>query len=46
MSYAAHAEALKHLSDAGCEVLEIMEYTARNSGLWGEINQEECYSPE
>ncbi len=32
-SYAAHAEALKHLSDAGCEVLEMMEYTARNSGL-------------
>jgi len=33
MSYAAHAEALKHLSDAGCEVLEMMEYTSRNSGL-------------
>ncbi len=33
MSYAAHAEALKHLSEAGYEVLEMMEYTSRNSGL-------------
>jgi hypothetical protein len=33
MSYAAHAEALKHLSDAGLEVLEMMEYAASNSGL-------------
>jgi hypothetical protein len=33
MSYAAHTEALKHLSEAGCEVPEMMEYTSRNSGL-------------
>jgi predicted solute-binding protein len=33
MSYAAHQEAHKHLSEAGREVLEMMEYTSRNSGL-------------
>ena len=33
MSYAAHAEALKHLSQAGYEVLEMMEYAASNAGL-------------
>jgi hypothetical protein len=33
MSYAAHQEAYKHLSEAGREVLEMMDYTSRNSGL-------------
>jgi hypothetical protein len=33
MSYAAHQEAHKHLSEASREVLEMMEYTSRNSGL-------------
>jgi hypothetical protein len=33
MSYAAHAEAVKHLSEAGCEVLGMMEYAVRNAGL-------------
>jgi predicted solute-binding protein len=33
MSYAAHQEAHKHLSEAGREVLEMMEYASRNSGL-------------
>ena len=33
MSYAAHQEPLKHLSDAGCEVLEMMDYAASNAGL-------------
>jgi hypothetical protein len=33
MSYAAHQEAHKHLSEAGQEVLEMMDYTSRNSGL-------------
>jgi hypothetical protein len=33
MSYAAHQEAHKHLSEAGREVLEMMEYTSRYSGL-------------
>jgi hypothetical protein len=33
MSYAAHQEAHKHLSEAGREVLEMMEYTSRNAGL-------------
>jgi hypothetical protein len=33
MSYAAHQEAHKHLSEAGREVLEMMEYVSRNSGL-------------
>lgn len=33
MSYAAHQEAHKHLSDAGREVLEMMEYASRNSGI-------------
>ena len=32
MSYAAHAEAHKHLSQAGREVLEMMEYASRNLG--------------
>ena len=33
MSYAAHQEAHKHLSEAGREVLEMMEYTSRNSEI-------------
>ena len=33
MSYAAHQEAHRHLSEAGREVLEMMDYTSRNSGL-------------
>jgi hypothetical protein len=33
MSYVAHQEAQKHLSEAGREVLEMMEYTSRNSGF-------------
>ena len=33
MSYAAHQEAHKHLSEAGREVLEMMEYVSSNSGL-------------
>jgi hypothetical protein len=33
MSYAAHREAHKHLSEAGREVLEMMDYTSRNAGL-------------
>ena len=33
MSYVAHQEAHKHLSEAGREVLEMMDYTSRNSGL-------------
>ena len=33
MSYAAHQEAHKHLSEAGREVLEMMDYTSRNAGL-------------
>jgi hypothetical protein len=33
MSYAAHHEAHKHLSEAGREVLEMMEYASRNAGL-------------
>jgi pyrroline-5-carboxylate reductase len=33
MSAVARDEALKHLSDAGCEVLEMMEYTSSNAGL-------------
>jgi hypothetical protein len=33
MSYAAHQEAHKHLSEAGREVLEMMDYTSGNSGL-------------
>ena len=33
MSIVAHNEAHKHLSEAGREVLEMTEYTSRNSGL-------------
>jgi hypothetical protein len=33
MSIVAHDEAHGHLSEAGREVLEMMEYTSRNSGL-------------
>ena len=33
MSYAAHNEAHKHLSEAGREVLEMMDYTSRNASL-------------
>jgi hypothetical protein len=33
MSYAAHQEACKHLSEAGREVLEMMDYTSTNAGL-------------
>ncbi len=33
MSYAAHQEAYKHLSEAGHEVLAMMDYTNRNSRL-------------
>ncbi len=33
MSYAAHQEAHKHLSEVGREVLEMMDYASRNSGL-------------
>ncbi len=33
MSYAAHQGAHKHLSEAGREVLEMMEYASRSSGL-------------
>ncbi len=33
MSIVAHEEAHKHLSEAGREVLEMMEYAASNSGL-------------
>jgi hypothetical protein len=33
MSIAAHHEAHKHPSEAGREVLEMMEYTSRNSEL-------------
>jgi hypothetical protein len=33
VSVVAHDEAHKHLSEAGREVLEMMEYTSRNSGL-------------
>jgi hypothetical protein len=33
MSYAAHQEAHKHLSEAGREVLEMMDYASRNAGL-------------
>jgi phosphate uptake regulator len=33
MSYAAHQEAHKRLREAGREVLEMMEYASRNSGL-------------
>jgi hypothetical protein len=33
MSYAAHQEAHKHLSEAGRDVLEMMEYASRNSGI-------------
>ena len=33
MGYAAREEAIKHLSDAGCEVLEMIELASRNSGL-------------
>jgi hypothetical protein len=33
MSYTAHQEAHNHLSEAGREVLEMMEYTSRSSGL-------------
>jgi hypothetical protein len=33
MSYVAYQEAHKHLSESGREVLEMMEYTSRNSGL-------------
>jgi hypothetical protein len=32
MSYTAHQEAHKHLSEAGREVLEMMEYTSRKFG--------------
>jgi hypothetical protein len=32
MSYAAHQEAHKHLSEAGRKVLEMMEYTSRKLG--------------
>ena len=32
MSLMAHQEAHKHLSEAGLEVLEMMEYVSRNSG--------------
>ena len=33
MSVVAHQEAHKHLSEAGREVLEMMDYTSRNAGL-------------
>jgi hypothetical protein len=33
MSYAVHQEAHKQLSEAGREVLEMMEYTSRNAEL-------------
>ncbi len=33
MSLVAHQEAHKHLSEAGSEVLEMMEYAASNAGL-------------
>jgi hypothetical protein len=33
MSYAAHQEAHKHLSEAGREVLEMMDCTSRNLEL-------------
>ncbi len=33
MSLVAHQEAHKHLSEAGREVLEMMEYASRNAGL-------------
>ncbi len=33
MSIVARDEAHKHLSEAGREVLEMMDYTSRNSGL-------------
>ena len=33
MSYGAHQEAHKHLSEAGREVLEMMEYASRNARL-------------
>jgi hypothetical protein len=33
MSVVAHDEAHKHLSKAGREVLEMMEYAGRSSGL-------------
>ena len=33
MSIVARDEAHKHLSEAGREVLEMMEYTSRNAGL-------------
>jgi hypothetical protein len=31
MSIVARDEALEHLSEAGCEVLEMMDYTSRNA---------------
>jgi hypothetical protein len=33
MSIVAHDEAHEHLSEAGRDVLEMMEYTSRSSGL-------------
>ena len=33
MSLVAHDEAHKHLSEAGREVLEMMEHTSRNAAL-------------
>jgi hypothetical protein len=33
MSLVAHQEAHKHVSEAGREVLEMMEYTSHNAGL-------------
>ena len=33
MSYAAHQEAHKHLSEAGREVLEMMDCASRNAGI-------------
>jgi hypothetical protein len=33
MSIVAHDEAHKHLSEAGREVLEMIDYAGRNSGL-------------
>ena len=42
MSYAAHQEAHKHLSEAGREALEMMEYTSRHSGVRRPCGLEVC----
>ena len=46
ISIVAHDEANKHLSEGGRDVLEMMEYTSRNSGLSiAEKDSDPAWSP-